>query len=119
MPFAMLGADLVPHDEGFRIERILPGRSWDPSTSSPLAQPWLGVVEGDVIIEIDGREVMPGSNPWSMLAGITRPTVELAILCSETGDVYEVTAPLVFDERNLRYQAWFSGAGPHYIFNYF
>ena len=106
VPFAMLGADLVPDPDGFRIERILPGRSWDPSTTSPLAQPWLGVVEGDVIVEVDGREVTPGTNPWSMLSGITGPTVELAILCSERGEVYEVTAPLVFDEQMLRYQAW-------------
>jgi tricorn protease len=109
VPFAMLGADLVPDSDGFRIERILPGRSWDPSTSSPLAQPWLGVMEGDVIIEIDGREVMPGANPWSMLSGINGPTVELAILCGESGEVYEVTVPLVFDEQMLRYQAWVDG----------
>ncbi|MEE2681728.1 MAG: S41 family peptidase [Planctomycetota bacterium] len=106
VPFAMLGADLAPHEQGFRIERILPGRAWDPATSSPLAQPWLGVAEGDVIVEIDGREVVPGANPWSMLAGITGPTVELAILDPATGEVYDFTVPLVFEERNLRYQGW-------------
>ncbi|MAJ46882.1 MAG: hypothetical protein CBC35_06190 [Planctomycetes bacterium TMED75] len=106
VPFGMLGADLVPDPRGVRIERILPGRSWDPATSSPLAQPWLGVEEGDVLLEIDGREVVPETNPWAMLSGITGDSVDLVLQCSETDEVYEVTTPLVQDESALRYQAW-------------
>jgi tricorn protease len=117
VPFAMLGADLAVDDEGFRIERIVPGRSWDEQTTSPLAQPWLGVREGDVIIAVDGREVEPGSNPWSMLDGVAGDTVELAILPGDgresvpgdpdsAGMPFVVDIPVLFDESALRYQAW-------------
>lgn len=107
VPFAMLGAELVPHPEGYEIKRILPGRSWDEEGRSPLASSWLGIEEGDVILEIDGRPVDPRSNPWSMLDGIAGGTVRLVVMPkSEEEEIFVVNAPVVYDESRLRYNAW-------------
>ena len=110
VPFAMLGADLAPHPDGYEIARILPGRSWDEDGRSPLASSWLGIEEGDVILEIDGRPVDPDSNPWSMLDGIAGDTVRLVVMPKDDDeDVFVVNAPVVYDESRLRYNAWVDG----------
>ena len=51
-----LGADLRWDEErdGYRIERIYRGDSWNRDTDSPLAEPGLDVREGDVIVAIGG-----------------------------------------------------------------
>ena len=110
VPFAMLGAELALHPDGYEIATILPGRSWDENGRSPLASSWLGIEEGDVILEIDGRPVEPNSNPWSMLDGIAGDTVRLVVLPKdEEEEIFVVNAPVVHDERRLRYNAWVDG----------
>ncbi|MFP8880031.1 MAG: PDZ domain-containing protein, partial [Myxococcota bacterium] len=107
VPFAMLGADLSPVDGGFRIDSIVPGRSWDEATISPLDQSWLGISVGDVIIGIDGKAVEPGDNPWSLLEGVAGDTVELVIAPGgRWASAYAVDVPVAWDEGALRYQAW-------------
>jgi tricorn protease len=110
VPFAMLGAELAPHPDGYEIARILPGRSWDEDGRSPLASSWLGIEEGDVILEIDGRPVDPNSNPWSMLDGIPGDTIRLVVMPKDRAEeIFVVNAPVVYDESRLRYNAWVDG----------
>src|SRR5699024_2941927 len=55
----LLGADLVPTEEGWRIERILPGESSDPGARSPLLAAGVGARPGDLVVAVDGAPAGP------------------------------------------------------------
>jgi tricorn protease len=102
----LLGADVI-FDGAFRIERIVPGSSWDPSLHSPLEAAHLNVSEGDVLWAINGRRLEPGMNVYELLQDEAGKLVTLTIAGNADGanrrDVDVRTLP---SERELRYQAW-------------
>ncbi|WP_110588118.1 S41 family peptidase [Microbacterium suaedae] len=100
-----LGAELSPAEEGWRIDRILPGESSDPGARSPLRQAGVGAREGDVIVEIDGRDVDPSFGPGASLVGAADKPVELTLRRDGSDDRRVVVVPLG-DEEALRYQDW-------------
>lgn len=101
----LLGANFVCRDEGWMVQRILPGDSSDSKARSPLAG--TGIREGAVLTHVDGRPVDPVAGPFPLLAGAGGTTVELTFTRSEGGGRPRRVAvvPLV-DERPLRYQDW-------------
>jgi tricorn protease len=52
-----LGAefDWDEKEQAYRITKIVRGDSWDPEADSPLAQPGLGIREGDYVLAVGGR----------------------------------------------------------------
>ena len=100
----LLGADLVPTEEGWRIERILPGESSDPGARSPLLAAGVGARPGDLVVAVDGAPVDPVAGPARHLVGAADKPVELTL---RTGgaDRRVVVLPLA-DEEPLRYQDW-------------
>ncbi|MCZ4516148.1 S41 family peptidase, partial [Streptomyces sp. ActVer] len=101
----LLGANFVRRDEGWLVQRILPGDSSDSKARSPLAG--TGIREGAVLTHVDGRPVNPVPGPFPLLAGAGGTTVELTFTPAEGGGRSRRVAvvPLV-DERPLRYQDW-------------
>lgn len=102
----LLGADLVPRDEGWLVERILPGDSSDSKARSPLAG--TGIREGAVLTHVDGRPVDPVSGPFPLLGAAGGTTVELTFRPAEgdTGPARRVAVIPLVDDRPLRYQHW-------------
>ncbi len=100
----LLGADLVPAEQGWRIERILPGESSDPGARSPLLAAGVGARPGDAVMAVDGMPVDPVAGPARHLVGAADKPVELTL---RTGGVDRrvVVVPLA-DEEALRYQDW-------------
>lgn len=100
----LLGADLVPAEGGWRIERILPGESSDPGARSPLLAAGVGARPGDVVVAVDGIPVDPVAGPARHLVGAADKPVELTL---RTGgaDRRVVVVPLA-EEEALRYQDW-------------
>ncbi|WP_221584726.1 S41 family peptidase [Microbacterium sp. G2-8] len=99
-----LGADLSPAEDGWRIDRILPGESSDPGARSPLRQAGVGAIEGDVIVEVDGGPVDPAFGPGASLAGAAGKPVEITL--RRGGDDRRVVVVPLPDESDLRYQDW-------------
>ena len=48
----LLGADLEPAEDGWRVARVLPPESSAPAARSPLSEPGVDVRSGDVILEV-------------------------------------------------------------------
>lgn len=65
----LLGARFAPAGNYYRVIRILPGESWDPSLRSPLAEPGCPIGVGDYIIAIDGEEITTEHNLYRALQG--------------------------------------------------
>ena len=105
----LLGADLAPGPDGWRITRILPGESSDPRARSPLAAPGTGISPGDLLVAVDGQAVDPVAGPGPLLVGAAGKPVELTVV-SAPGEAARrgVVVPLASDMR-LRYQDWVIG----------
>ncbi|WP_244501044.1 S41 family peptidase [Streptomyces sp. TP-A0874] len=102
----LLGADLSPSGDTWRVDRILPSETSDPQARSPLAAPGVAVRPGDAILAVDGRPVDPRTGPGPLLVGSAHKPVELTIGPADGGDPrHAVVVPLA-DEEPLRYHAW-------------
>ncbi|MFD4634078.1 S41 family peptidase [Streptomyces sp. NPDC058284] len=103
----LLGADLSRGEDGlWRIDRILPSETSDPSARSPLAAPGVAVRPGDAVIEVNGRPVDPVAGPGPLLVGTADKPVELTVSPSGGGDPRHAVVLPVDDEEPLRYHAW-------------
>jgi tricorn protease len=109
----MLGADLV-RDGGstWRVSRVIPGDSSDPTARSPLAAPGVDIRAGDVLLAVDGRPVPPDSGPAALLVGTAGGPVELTVR-DGGGDVRRVAVVPLADETPLRYQEWVADRRAH------
>src|SRR5690606_13172583 len=65
----LLGADLSPAEDGWRIDRVLPGESSEPKARSPLQAAGVDARAGDVVVAVDGRPVDPAYGPAASLVG--------------------------------------------------
>jgi tricorn protease len=105
----VLGADLEPGEDGWRIVRIVPGESSDPRARSPLAAPGSLITAGDRLVAVDGRMVDAATGPAPLLVGAAGKPVELTVLRTADGKPHRaVVVPLRADQR-LRYQDWVAG----------
>jgi len=103
----LLGADLEPGDDGWRVARVLPPETSDPAARSPLSSPGVDVRAGDVIVEVGGLPVEPQLGPAPLLVGRAGELVELTVR-SEAETRRVVVRPLD-SEAALRYQDWVAG----------
>jgi len=111
----LLGADLEPAADGWRVVRVLPPETSAPAARSPLAGPGVDVRPGDVIVEVAGRRVDPALGPAPLLLGTADTLVELTVRSdpdsgrAEAGEVRRVVVRPLADEGALRYQDWVAG----------
>ncbi len=99
-----LGADLVPHGDGYRVTAILEGDPWDPQATSPLRRPGVDVRTGDVILAINGQPLR-GSSPGERLMNLAGQEVQLLVQRGEA-EPFAVTVRVSGDERPARYRDW-------------
>ncbi len=103
----LLGADISKQRNGYRIDRIYNGESWNPGLRSPLSGPGINVNEGDYILEVDGEEVSADRNIFSYFVGTANRQVKLLVNDKAKKDGARlVTVQTVTNERGLRQFAW-------------
>lgn len=111
----LLGADLEPADEGWRVVRVLPPETSAPAARSPLSSPGVDVREGDLVLEVGGRPVDPALGPAPLLVGTAEKLVELTVRADPdsgregAGQVRRVVVRPLASEHALRYQDWVAG----------
>ncbi|MGW8267345.1 MAG: S41 family peptidase, partial [Longimicrobiales bacterium] len=104
---ASLGARLVrtPEEGGYIIDYIYRTDPDYPDEMSPLADPDLGISEGDVIQAVNGQEVLSVPAIGALLRNQTRQ-VRLRVKPGSSGSPRDVMVTPTLNERNLRYQDW-------------
>ena len=106
---ASLGARLRrdEHAGGFVVEHIYLHDPDLPNEAPPLARPDSMVREGEVILSIDGVDLLGVPDERALLRGMAGRQVLLRVK-STSGQVREVIVTPVSaqDERNLRYKEW-------------
>ncbi|HZZ66060.1 MAG TPA: PDZ domain-containing protein, partial [Candidatus Baltobacteraceae bacterium] len=101
-----LGADFSydPAADGWRIERIFRGDSWNRNVDSPLAEPGAGIREGDLLIAIGGKRLRADFSPQQAL--VNQAGREVSIVVRGALGERRVTVKALETEQPLRYRAW-------------
>jgi tricorn protease len=89
---------------GWRIERIYRGDSWNRKVDSPLAEPGLGIREGDVLAAIGGKRLTAEFSPQHAL--VNQAGRDVAIVVRSGADERRATVKTLESEQPLRYRAW-------------
>ena len=108
IPMGLLGAEFKRDKSGFfRIEKILPGGVYSEKLRSPLAEPGVGVKEGEYIVAIDGVPTSSVKNIYQLLVGKANVLTELSVnsTASAAGARKVVVNPIA-DEYPLYHYNW-------------
>ncbi len=104
---ASLGARLAraPGAGGYLIEYVYRADPDYPDEVSPLAEPDLGIHEGDVIEAVNGQDALSAWDIGALFRNQTRP-VRLRVRPASGGPAKEVMVTPMTGESNLRYADW-------------
>jgi tricorn protease len=104
-----LGADFAydADADGYRIVRIVRGDAWDDGADSPLREPGLDIVEGDVLLALAGRRLGRELAPQQTLVNRAGERVLLTFAPREgPGEPRTVAVKTLRSEQPARYRAW-------------
>ena len=103
----LLGADYEIASGRYRFSHVYNGENWNPQLRAPLTQPGVNVKAGEYLLAVNGREVHPPENVYSVFEGMSGKAVLLRVGPNANGDgAREVTVVPVADEGRLRNLAW-------------
>jgi tricorn protease len=103
----LLGADIAIEDGRYRIKRIFTGENWNPDLKSPLTAPGVRVAAGDYILTVNGRDLVPPTNFYSLFEGTSGRQTVLRINSKPTVEgSTTITVVPVSTEGGLRMRAW-------------
>ena len=103
-----LGARLARDEArgGYRIEHVYRHDPDYPDERSPLADPELGIAEGDVITMVNGVETLAVDHPNALLRNQEKRQVLLRVKPAAGGPARDVVVTPTSDEPSLRYADW-------------
>ncbi len=103
----LLGADFAIENGRYRIKKIYSGENWNPELRAPLSAPGIQVSEGDYLLEVNGRPLVPPTNPYSLFEGTAnrQTLIRLNKTPSNEGSRLVTVVP-VASEDTLRTRAW-------------
>ncbi len=103
----LLGADLTVENGRYRIQKIYSGENWNPDLRAPLSAPGIRVSEGDYLLEVNGRALVPPTSPYSLFEGTANRQTLIRINNTPSLDGSRVlTVVPVASEDTLRTRAW-------------
>ena len=108
IPMGLLGAKISRDASGyFKIDKILKGENWAPSTRSPLTEVGVNVNTGDYIIEINGVSTQSVSDMYELMVNTAGKTIELTVNSKpdKAGSHKTLVVP-TSDESDLYYLEW-------------
>ena len=92
--------------EGYCIERIYRGDSWNRESDSPLAEPGLDIDEGDCIVAIGGKRLSRDITPNELLVNAAGRERLGHAASSKRAKSGPCSVKALANEAALRYRAW-------------
>lgn len=83
--------------DGLKVQAILP--------AGPLSLMSVGIVPGDIIMSIDGRDIAAGADYFELLDGKSGHKTRLGVLKADGSTVYTYVKP-ISNQSHLLYRAW-------------
>src|SRR6185369_1483970 len=103
----LLGADFAIENGRYRIKHIYSGENWNPELRAPLSAPGIQVAEGDYVLEVNGRPLVPPANIYSLFeVTANRQTLIRVSKTPSTEGSRLITVVPVASEEALRTRAW-------------
>jgi tricorn protease len=107
LPAGLLGADLTIENGRYRIAKIYDGENWNPDLRAPLSSPGVDVHTGDYILAVNGRNLLPPENPYSLFIGTVGKQVQLLVNSSPSATgAHLITVVPTGSEMGLRERDW-------------
>lgn len=105
-----LGADYSydSENEGYRINHIVRGDTWNERRDSPLGAPGINIQEGDVLLSIGGQQLTENVSPGELLVNLAGQEVQTTFKNTSDGEKRVVTIKVLGSESELRYREWVS-----------
>lgn len=103
----LLGADFAIENGHYRIRRIYTGENWNPELQAPLSAPGIQIVEGDYLLEVNGRPLAPPANLYGAFEGTAgrQTLIRVNKTPSIEGSRVLTVVPVASDQ-GLRTRAW-------------
>jgi len=105
----LLGADYALDAASglYRFQTIYRARDWNTKIAAPLGEPGIGVKEGDLLLEVNGRPVKAPENLFAAFVNTTgkQTTIKVGSSASDPKARTYTVVPIA-NEASLRYTAW-------------
>jgi tricorn protease len=110
IPGGLLGADYEVATGRYRLKKVYGGLNWNPQLRAPLTEPGVNAKAGEYILAVNGRDLRPPANFYSLFENTSGRIVELTIgpNADGTGSRTVQVVP-VGNEANLRNRDWVEG----------
>ena len=106
----LLGADYEVANGRYRLEKVYSGLNWDPELRAPLTEPGVNAKAGDYILSVNGKDLRPPTNIYSVFENTVGRIVELRLGPNADGTGSRVVQVVpVGDEASLRNRDWVEG----------
>ncbi len=103
----LVGADFEVVNGHWRISHIYNTESWNPTLKAPLAEPGLGVKEGDYILAVNGQKINGSMDIFEAFVGTLGNQTFLHINDTPEFDSARLITVLpISSEAGLRQRAW-------------
>jgi tricorn protease len=110
VPVGLLGADYSVENGRYRFVKIFGGLNWNPSLRAPLSEPGVDVKEGDYLIAVNGKEVVPPANLFGFFENTSGKIVELKVGPNPDGTGSKTVSVVpIANEFALRNRDWVEG----------
>jgi tricorn protease len=110
VPGGLLGADYEVANGRYRLKKLYGGLNWNPQLRAPLTEPGVNGKAGEYILAVNGRDLRPPTNIYSLFENTSGRIVELTLgpNADGTGSRTVQVVP-VGNEAGLRNRDWVEG----------
>jgi tricorn protease len=79
VPGGLLGADYVIANGRYQFKQVYGGLNWNPELRSPLTEPGVDVKEGEYLLAVQGKELRPPTNLFSLFENTAEKIIEITV----------------------------------------
>jgi len=106
----LLGADYSIENGRYRFKKVYGGLNWNPELRSPLTEPGVDVKEGEYLLTVDGKELRPPTNLYSLFENKAGKITPITVGPNPDGSGSRSVSVVPIDNENaLRNRDWIEG----------
>jgi tricorn protease len=110
VPGGLLGADYEIANGRYRLKKVYGGLNWNPQLRAPLTEPGVNAKAGEYLLAVNGRDLRPPTNIYSLFENSSGKIVEIALGPNADGSGSRTVQVVpVASEATLRNRDWVEG----------
>ncbi len=110
VPGGLLGADYSIENGRYRFKKVYGGLNWNPELRAPLTEPGVDVKAGEYLLAVNGRDLRPPTNVYSLFENTSGKIVDITIGANPDGSGSRTVQVVpIASESALRNRDWVEG----------